>query len=84
MGRRTKPRFSEIKLIILKGAGAFGMPGDFAPPAIFIRTLFNKLTVKKVSGEGNLLIQANNILNSVKIPRGSVVTNKKLLTVHST
>lgn len=60
-----------------QGAGAFGMPGDFTPPARFIRTLFNKLTVEKANGEDNLVIQANNILNSVKIPRGSVITNKK-------
>lgn len=60
-------------------SGTFGIPGDLTPPARFIRALHNKLTVDKVSGENDLVVATNAVLNSVKIPRGTVITQRNTI-----
>lgn len=57
-----------------QGSGTFGLPGDFTPPSRFIKTLYNKLSAKKATGEKDLVLKALHILNGVDIPLGSVIT----------
>lgn len=59
-----------------QGSASFGIPGDYTPPARFIRALYNKLTINRVDSESDLIIVTNAILNSVKIPKGTVKTSK--------
>lgn len=62
-----------------QGSGPFGIPGDSTPPARFLRALFNKLTVKAVEGEDHLVVATNAVLNSVKIAKGVVITQRNTL-----
>lgn len=59
-----------------QGSGTFGLPGDFTPPSRFIKTLYAKLSAKKVSSADQLVISAAHILNGVDIPKGSVITQR--------
>ena len=62
-----------------QGSGTFGLPGDFTPPSRFIKTLYNKLSVKEPSNAANLVLAATHVLNGVDIPLGSVVTPKNTI-----
>ncbi|TLG74309.1 choloylglycine hydrolase family protein [Culicoidibacter larvae] len=57
-----------------QGAGTFGLPGDFTPPARFIRTVFNRHAMRNIHGEEEAIKAVYHILASVDIPRGSVIT----------
>lgn len=59
-----------------QGSGTFGLPGDFTPPSRFIKTLYAKLSAKKVTSGKQLVISASHILNGVDIPKGSVITQR--------
>lgn len=58
-----------------QGGGSFGLPGDYTPASRFVRTVFNKLTCFIGESEETLVVSAINILNSVSISRGNVITN---------
>lgn len=62
-----------------QGSGTFGLPGDYTSPSRFIRTLFSKLSIEKVSGEEPLVLNASHVLNGVDIPKGSVVTPRNTI-----
>lgn len=57
-----------------QAAGTFGLPGDFTPPARFIRTVFNRNAMRKITGEEEAIKAVYHILANVDIPRGSVIT----------
>lgn len=59
-----------------QGSGTFGIPGDLTPPSRFIKTLYTKLSIEKVEGEENLVLNASHILNGVDIAKGSVITQR--------
>ena len=62
-----------------QGNGNFGIPGDYTPPSRFISVFFNKISGLKSKDEEELVVNANNVLNSVTVPRGSVVTQRDTL-----
>ncbi len=59
-----------------QASGTFGMPGDFTAPSRFIKVLYNKLSVQQPENSEELLIAGTHVLNSVDIPKGSVVTTR--------
>lgn len=62
-----------------QGGDSFGIPGDYTPPSSFFRALFNKLSILNSKNEEELVVNTNNVLNSVKVPRGSVITQRNTL-----
>lgn len=62
-----------------QGNASFGLPGDYTPPSRFLRALYNKLTINEVDTESELIVLANAVLNSVKIPKGTVKTNRNTI-----
>lgn len=59
-----------------QGLGTFGLPGDFTPPSRFVRTVYNKFNTILGENEETLVNSANHILDTVSIPKGSVMTNR--------
>lgn len=57
-----------------QGSGSFGLPGDYTPPARFVRAVFSKLSCRLESSKEDLLIASFAILNNVMIAKGSVKT----------
>lgn len=57
-----------------QGGGSFGLPGDYTSPSRFVRVTFSKLNCLIGETEEDLVVSAVNILNSVSIPKGIVVT----------
>lgn len=57
-----------------QGSGTFGLPGDYTPPARFVRAFYGKTTIKDADGEEKQVIAASHILSSVDIPKGAVIT----------
>lgn len=61
-----------------QGSGTFGLPGDYTPPSRFLRVLFGKEALKHPRTETETLTAAFHILASVDIPKGSVMTDRKV------
>lgn len=59
-----------------QGSGTFGLPGDLTPPSRFIRALYAKLSIVKPLDAQELVVAASHVLNSVDIPKGSVITQR--------
>lgn len=57
-----------------EGMGALGLPGDASSPSRFIKALFHKFTSKNEPSEEANLSQFMYILDSVKMIKGSVIT----------
>ena len=57
-----------------EGMGALGLPGDASAPSRFIKTLFHKYTSYSEKSEEANLSQFMYILDSVKMIKGSVIT----------
>ncbi len=71
----VQPKTRSIGGVELKpfglGAGLTGMPGDFTPPARFVRAVaFSKSSIPAKNGRESV-IQAFHILNNFDIPKGS-------------
>lgn len=56
-----------------QGAGTFGLPGDYTPPARFLRVLFGKQTIGHTDNEADAVTAMFHLLFSVDIPKGSVL-----------
>ena len=66
----------KLKLINLsEGLGSFGLPGDVSSPSRFVRAIYNKFNAYIDEDENKNIVQFFNILNSVSMIKGSVVTN---------
>lgn len=59
-----------------QGTGTSGLPGGFTPPERFVRAAFFKEYIEQAKDEETGVINAYHILNTVRIPRGTVVTDK--------
>ena len=57
-----------------QGSGNFGLPGDFTPVARFVRAAYLKNFMPQADNEYGNLIKAENILKSVNVAKGAVVT----------
>lgn len=57
-----------------QGSGNFGLPGDFTPVARFVRAAYLKNFMYQADNEYGNLIKAENILKSVNVAKGAVVT----------
>ncbi len=66
-----KHQFKEYSL----GMGALGLPGDYSSPSRFVRAAFSKLKSPVYGNEKESVNQFFHILDTVSIPRGSVVTS---------
>lgn len=55
-----------------QGSGAIGLPGDFSPPARFIRAVFLSNAAVKGKEAPNAISMAFKILNSFDIPEGAI------------
>ena len=62
-----------------QGSGTFGLPGDYTPPSRFVRASFNRLAATYSKENEDLLSTAIHVLNTVSIPKGSVVTQRKTI-----
>lgn len=59
-----------------QGGGTFGMPGDYTPPARFVRTSFQKSHTILPSNKEEAVITCFHIMESVSIPKGVVMTSR--------
>ena len=59
-----------------QGAGTAGLPGDFAPPARFVRTAFQKSHTPLPSNREEAIVTCFHIMENVSIPKGTVITNR--------
>ncbi|KRL04138.1 penicillin acylase [Liquorilactobacillus oeni DSM 19972] len=59
-----------------QGSGTFGLPGDYTPPARFIRTAFLKNAVEQPANEVSAVSLLHHILEAVSIPKGAVINEK--------
>lgn len=57
-----------------QGTGTLGLPGGFTPPERFVRAAFLKEHILQASSEVEGVTNAYHILNTVRIPKGIVVT----------
>lgn len=60
-----------------QGAGTIGLPGDYTPPARFVKTAFQKSHVLLPSGREETAITCFHIMEGVSIPKGIVMTDRK-------
>ncbi len=58
------------------GGGSFGLPGDYTPPARFLRAVFGKETINPVEDEEEGVTAVFHILASVDIPKGNVIADE--------
>lgn len=58
-----------------QGTGTSGLPGGYTPPERFIRAAFFKEYINEANDEGQGVSNAQHILNTVRIPKGIVVTD---------
>lgn len=57
-----------------QGTGTLGLPGGYTPPERFVRAAFLKEFIAPAKNEEEGINNAYHILNTVKIPKGVVVT----------
>lgn len=55
------------------GMGAIGLPGDWSSASRFVRATFVKLNSPRFSNDDECVNQAFHILNSVAMPKGSII-----------
>lgn len=60
---------------ISEGLGSFGLPGDVSSSSRFVRAVYNKFNAYIDDDENKNIVQFFNILNSVSMIKGSVVTH---------
>lgn len=72
----TSQRNSDSKLgdvtAIGQGGGAMGLPGDYTPPARFVKTTFLAYYADKAKNASEAISLTDHILNSIDIPKGVV------------
>ncbi|MBC1419594.1 choloylglycine hydrolase family protein [Listeria fleischmannii] len=56
-----------------QGSGTFGLPGDYTPPARFVRTAYMKFYAEQPKDELDGVTQIFHMLAPVEVPRGAVV-----------
>lgn len=59
-----------------QGAGAIGLPGDYTPPARFVRTAYLKTHIPIPDGEEEAVNTCFHLLDSVTIAKGAVITGR--------
>ncbi|MNT24546.1 Penicillin acylase precursor [compost metagenome] len=59
-----------------QGTGTFGLPGDYTSASRFVRTAFLKSCISPISQNLDAINMCFNIMKSVTIPRGVVMTNR--------
>lgn len=57
-----------------QGTGTSGLPGGYTPPERFVRAAFFKESIPAAKDESQGISNAYHILNTVRIPKGVVVT----------
>lgn len=57
-----------------QGTGTSGLPGGFTPPERFVRAAFFKEYIEVAENEEDGVNNAHHILNTVRIPKGIVIT----------
>ncbi|MBQ0140009.1 MAG: choloylglycine hydrolase family protein [Kurthia sp.] len=62
-----------------QGTGTAGLPGGFSPPDRFVRAAFFKEHIQPAANEEEGVMNAHHILNTVRIPKGVVVTSEGAL-----
>lgn len=76
--QQQETEWSSVKLTPFgQGAGAFGLPGDDTPPSRFVRTAYRKSHTPLPAGRNEAVVTCFHILESVSIPKGLVITNRK-------
>ncbi|MHC5268702.1 choloylglycine hydrolase family protein [Enterococcus sp. LJL98] len=61
-----------------QGTGTSGLPGGYTPPERFVRAAFFKEQITPAKNESQGINNAHHILNTVRIPKGIVVTDNDL------
>ena len=59
-----------------EGMGAFGLPGDCSSPSRYIRAAFYRLNSRCEDQEHSRVAQFFRLLDTVAMPRGSVITEQ--------
>ena len=59
-----------------QGSGTWGLPGDFTGPSRFVRVAYMKQFVRRGENETDGMNQCMQILSTVNIPQGAVLTKE--------
>lgn len=59
-----------------QGGGTFGLPGDYTPPARFIRAAYQKSHAIIPDNKEDIIMTCFHIMESVSIPKGIVMTDR--------
>lgn len=76
--QRSEAEWGPVQLTPFgQGAGTAGLPGDYSPPARFVRTAYHKSHAFIPSDTNGAVISCFHMMESVSIPKGSVITNRQ-------
>lgn len=76
--QRPEAKWNSVKLTPLgQGAGTIGLPGDYTPPARFVKTAYQKSHIPTPSNDKEAVISGFHVLAGVSIPKGIVITNRQ-------
>lgn len=59
-----------------QGGGTVPLPGDYAPPARFVRTAFQKSHTPLPDNQEEAIVTCFHIMENVSIPKGTVITSR--------
>ncbi|MBC8570171.1 choloylglycine hydrolase family protein [Oscillospiraceae bacterium NSJ-54] len=59
-----------------QGGGSMGLPGDYTPPARFVRAAYLKSHIQPPTGQLEAVNACFHIMESVSIPKGIVITSR--------
>lgn len=75
--QQQEAEWNSVKLTPFgQGAGMTGLPGDFAPPARFVRTAFLKSHTPLPTNQEEAIVTCFHIMENVSIPKGTVITSR--------
>lgn len=76
-GQQQRVDWSAVRLTPFgQGGGTFGLPGDYTPPARFVRTAYQKSHVTVPANKEEAIITGFHLLEGVSIPKGVVITER--------
>lgn len=76
--QRPEARWNSVKLTPFgQGAGTIGLPGDYTPPARFVKTAYQKSHVPAPANDREAVISCFHVMEGVSIPKGIVITNRQ-------
>ena len=78
--QRPEAKWDSVKLTPFgQGADTIGLPGDYTPPARFVKTAYQKSHIPTPANDREAVISGFHVMAGVSIPKGIVVTNRQTI-----